>query len=580
MDTEAIGVSGSTMKESVEVRQMLDAALRWWWLLIVATMTGAVIGYTFSKWQPPVYQATTTLLVGQSILSIELDSRDITTSERLALTYANVVQLQPVLQSVIDKLALDLSWQELKGRVMASVVEGTQLLRIKVEANSPESATSIADELAGTLILVSPTTLQRESLDANQKFVQSRLENLRENIAETQVEIDRLEDSISSLDSVAQIQNRQLEIDGLQKLIVDWENNYARLLAFVKNNGSPNYLTVVEPAQAPASPIRPRILLNTLAAALIGFLLVMGFAVFQVHSDPTITSAGDLQHVLNLAALGTIGHISGHQNRHKLKTLLAPASPTSQAFAMLQINIQHASGQKTPKSIVVTSPGIRDGKSLVAANLAVVMAQSGFRTIIVDMNLTHPMLHRFFNVPNTTGVVNLLDASESKIMNYLLRDTGVDNLQLLTSGTKVSERSYLSLQNSATNPDESRVVVTKLNRMQLLTSDRLEQLVPALSKFADLIIFDTSPTLTAADVTLLSKYVDGVILVVKARQTRIREARQAVLSLEQAGANLLGGVLNGSSLINGGQSYRLPDFGKNGVVTEDNKLYISNDYTQ
>jgi capsular polysaccharide biosynthesis protein len=104
-----------------------------------------------------VYQATTTVLVGDSIKSTNVDRVDIQVSEALVQTYVEVARRQPVLQGVVTALNLNGSWQALSKQIQVTQIESTQLIEIVVEGNSPEMARMIADEIVNQLILLSPT---------------------------------------------------------------------------------------------------------------------------------------------------------------------------------------------------------------------------------------------------------------------------------------------------------------------------------------------------------------------------------------------------------------------------------------
>ena len=158
----------------MELRQYIAIASRWWWLVILMTMVAGVTSYAASQRQTPVYEATSTLIVGQSIQATELTTGDIYTSERLAQTYASIARRQPVLQGVVEALNLNDTWLELKKRVRVKPVSETQLLEITVEANSPEEARASADEIARQLILLSPTALQNREKDENRRLIRQR----------------------------------------------------------------------------------------------------------------------------------------------------------------------------------------------------------------------------------------------------------------------------------------------------------------------------------------------------------------------------------------------------------------------
>jgi len=199
------------MSDFIELRRYVGSVLKWWWLLILVTGVAAATGYGVSQLQPRVYKSSAAIMVGQSIQATEPDSRDLQTSERLALTYASIARRQPVLQDVVDRLNLSGTWQGLKNRVKVIPVDGTQLLEIKVEASSPEEAQVTANEIAHQLILMSPTALENQEQDENQRLVRQRLEDLQANMEAGQARREELEAAMTSALSAKQIQDLQVK---------------------------------------------------------------------------------------------------------------------------------------------------------------------------------------------------------------------------------------------------------------------------------------------------------------------------------------------------------------------------------
>src|SRR3990172_3834661 len=150
-------MEGCRMNDFIDLQRLIVIILRRWWLLVVVTALGAMLGYTISQRQTLVYEATTTVLVGQIFRSINIDRQEILTSELVAQTYSDLARRQPVLQAVVDTLNLRQSWQQLRSRVGVELVEGTQLIQITVEADSSLTAQVIADEVARQMIMFSPT---------------------------------------------------------------------------------------------------------------------------------------------------------------------------------------------------------------------------------------------------------------------------------------------------------------------------------------------------------------------------------------------------------------------------------------
>ena len=508
------------MEDFLEVRKYAIAALRWWWFIILVSILGGLIGLQISKKQPPIYQATTTLMVGQLTQSSGLTKTDLQTSELLAQTYANIARRQPVLQGVIDTLNLRISEPALQKRVSTEPVEGTQLLEITVEANSPEEAELIADELARQLILQSPSGAQTEEEKEKAGFVNQRLDSLKMRIQDGQRRLTSLETQMMDHVSANHLIQLQDEANTLEDMILGFEDRYTQLLIFSESQQSPNHLAIIEPARVSGRPIRPKPKLQSILAGTIGLLFALGFVFVREYLDNTLKTKEDLSRDLDLTPLGAIPWVKGKDFQDKLLTSWKLYTPWSEAYRMVRSNIQFMSIDKPARSIIVTSALHGEGKSMTVANLGVVMAQTDLKTIIVDADLRRPTQHKIFQVTNSIGVTDLLRATEPDLKDYL-KETRIKNLFLLTCGELPS------------NPSE------------LLGSQRMAQLLTSLSEFADMVIFDSSPIVAFTDAAVLSTKIDGVVLVTLANQTRLEIVRQAVRNLQQVGANLMGGVLNG-----------------------------------
>jgi receptor protein-tyrosine kinase len=168
-------------------------------------------------------------------------------------------------------------------------------------------------------------------------------------------------------------------------------------------------------------------------------------------------------------------------------------------------------------AIVVTSPGRAEGKSTVCANLAVVLAQAGNRTLLVDCNLREPALHRIFGLPSAPGIAEVIDGTCNPEEIY---QEPVSGLKVLTAGD------------------------TPPNPTQVLESRRfLEFLVRARREF-ECVLIDSPPAALVSDPTVIATQVDGVLLVVDAQKTRRKDLHAAVSILTTGGAFVLGTVMN------------------------------------
>jgi capsular exopolysaccharide synthesis family protein len=210
--------------------------------------------------------------------------------------------------------------------------------------------------------------------------------------------------------------------------------------------------------------------------------------------------------------------MTDHQLDH-LITVADPRSPVSEAYRTLRTNLDFSSLDKPIKTMLVTSAGPGEGKSTVLANLAVTTAQAGRKVILVDCDLRRPTLHNIFDLKNDVGLTTMV-VDDAAMESPPLRDTGVESLQLVSSGPLPP------------NPSE------------LLGSRRMEEIIAALLERADVVLFDAPPVVAVTDAAVLATKVDGVLLVVNAGGTKRDYARVAKARLEKVNANLLGAVLN------------------------------------
>jgi succinoglycan biosynthesis transport protein ExoP len=513
----------------MELRQYATVIWRWLWLIILATGIAAGSSYLASGPMPRIYAATVTLMVGQTIQNPNASAQDIFTSEQLAQTYGQMVTRQPILQATVDALGLETSWLGLKGQVSASLVPGTQLLEIRVLDTDPQRAKTIADEIAHQMILQSPTAPENAEREKHRQFVEKQIADLQAKIEAAQAKIAEQEKSLGEAFSARQIQDLQGQINMLQNQINVWQANYAQLLNFIQG-GSPNYLTVIEPAQASSVSVGPSRGMNVLLAATVGLILAVGAAFLLEYLDDTIKSPDDVVATLELAPLGAITRMKGEGYEGKLVASQHPRSPISEAYRTLRTNIQFSTLDRPARTLLVTSANSIEGKSITAANLAVVMAQAGLKTVLVDSDLRRPVQHKIFQLSNQDGLTSRL-LEEAPSLDDHLQTAGVENLRVLTSGP------------IPPNPSE------------LLGSRKMQALLEQLKEDNDVVLFDSPPSLAVTDATVLATQVDGVLLVADARRTRREMAVRARDNLIKVGANILGVAVNRLSERAGGYHY-------------------------
>lgn len=510
------------MNDYLELRSLFNAIRRRWWVVVSVMALLGIFAYVVSERQTPVYQATTSLLVGRSIQkATNIDRFDLQTGWQLAQTYADIAKRQPVLQSTVDELGLDMTWMQLRNRVRADVSDKTQVMEIRVEANSPEDARRLADEIARQLILLSPTGDRILEQTETQEFTVERIQTLQEKIRIGQQQVDELETELLNAKTTEEWSRVLEQINTLNALVASWESNYLRFLSLDDSSNQTNDLTILEPAMGSNSPVRPRLLVNVLVASLAGIVLGLGIVFILDLFDHSLRTSEDLAQVLGLTTVGAIPPIRDKSAQDGLVINHDPFSPAFESYRLLRSKIQFMAVEHHGPTVMITSPGRSEGKSLTAANLGIVTAQAGLRTVLVDANLREPVLHNLFQVATDQGLTHLLRGQDQEINRYLY-STLVPNLKLLPSGAKPS------------NPSE------------LLGSSRMSSVLAQLASTHDVIICDTPEAVTVADASILSSKADCVLLVIEAGKTDRTAAIQALTNLRDADAKVLGCVLNRS----------------------------------
>lgn len=208
---------------------------------------------------------------------------------------------------------------------------------------------------------------------------------------------------------------------------------------------------------------------------------------------------------------------SNNKMRH-LITKMNPRSPISEQFRTIRTNLQFASIDEPLQSMLITSAGPSSGKSLIAANLAVVYAQQEKKTLLIDADLRKPTVHYTFRVDNLRGLSNILVGDT--ILEETVLETDADHLDILTCGP------------IPPNPTE------------LLASKRMEEILNHAKQLYDVIIFDTPPILAVTDAKILANIVDGCMLVIRSKQTKLEEVERAIDLLDDGHAKMLGAILN------------------------------------
>jgi polysaccharide biosynthesis transport protein len=310
-------------------------------------------------------------------------------------------------------------------------------------------------------------------------------------------------------------------------------------------------IRIVDSAEPPTKPVKPRIPLNLGIAAILGLGLGIGAAFVQERLDDTLKGTDDVERVLGLAAVGLIpvvtqphgnhlgvsrlleqtkalGHKENGNGRkpnaawHRIDAEGLQQPALVEAFRSLRTSILLSTADRPPHSLLVSSTQPGEGKTTVASNLAIALAQLGQRVLLVDADLRSPSLHRLFGARENLGLVSYLTGHED--WHALVRPSGLPRLDLMFSGP------------IPPNPSE------------LLSSRSMGELIRSAQEQYEFILLDSAPLLALADSRILATLVSGVLLVVKNATVPCEQVKQTLSGIRSVGGNVIGVALNSVDL--------------------------------
>lgn len=461
-------------------------------------------------------------MIGQVFQDPNPTGNDLYLSERLAETYADLVQRRPVREQTMAALGL----RRLPA-YFAQPLPNRQLLEIAVVDTDPQRAMAVANELANQLILQSPTAPRPEEQE-REAFINNQLASLQTNIEQTEAEITAKQAALESAFSAVEISELQSEIEALQTKLVSLQDYFAALLANT-SDGAINTIKVIEPATLPLRPNDSDKTVLVLSASGLAFALAVATAYVLDYLDNTVRTREDVATVDGITHLPGIPRFPSRGDNVPFLVHDAPLSPVTDAFRALRTGLLAAMTQhKSCKIILITSAAPKEGKSIIAANLAIVLAEGGKRVRLIDADLRRPQQHRLFDVVGDYGLAELLVALEGhdrvngsgEMIERLTHKLKPGNLGLIAAGYNLTDGA------------------------RLLGSDTMKMLLHTVSQYVDYVIIDSPPLLAVADPFILSTQVDGVVLVASARSIPRKQVEQAMQRLSDANANVLGVVLN------------------------------------
>jgi capsular exopolysaccharide synthesis family protein len=310
---------------------------------------------------------------------------------------------------------------------------------------------------------------------------------------------------------------------------------------------------LVDAAQEPVSPIKPTKAKNLAFGLFFGLSLGVGLAFFSESLDTSLKSQQDVEEYMNLPVLVAIPAITPNGATRAAKQVrkaersyggrllchLEAGSHVYEAYRSLQTKFTF-NGKHALKSILVTSPNAAEGKTLTAINMAQAFARSGIKTLLVDCDLRHPMIHQIFGIERELGLSDVLRnqcvsiEKVAKTWAVQMRDNA--NMFVFPCGTLPP------------------------NPYEILNTPRMREVLTEFKRRYDLVILDSPPLMAATDSVVVGNEVDAVCLVIKSGKTSRDEAFRAQELLENAQTNVIGTILNGIDVKKNGKGRYKSDY--------------------
>lgn len=422
-------------------------------------------------------------------------------------------------------------------KIQVDLVSGSIERMAKSETNYEERLKDVVESAPSA-----PNTVN-DPLATIRRSLELRLLALSQQLTAVQHEIEVFDKAYNNEMEIAKSENAaEMEVARFNREINRQQSLYDRIMArldeinIVSEAGALKIFALQTPKRG--SQITPPMSKSLATGGFLGLLLAGALAYLKEVSDKSYRSAEQIAEHLGMPV---IGHVPVVKPETKLAnasdsgmdaTLVAfyrPKSPTSESFKALRTALYFSNRSADHKVLQVTSPTPGDGKSTVAANLAISMAQSGKSVVLIDSDLRRPRVQKLFGIENEKGLAWLLTQLPRNPSPELVKE-------LLAEVVVESSANNLSIIGAGSRPE---------NPSELLSSTQFDTLMIVLRGLFDLVIIDSPPMLAVTDPSTLASRVDGVLLVVRLKKNAKPVAARASRMLETLEANVIGVVVNG-----------------------------------
>lgn len=548
-------MSDSSTSDELDLTHYLDVLMRRRWIvaaaLVIVFTTTALVTFTTR----PVYQASSMLEIEKERGggTVQDGSLVENSNEDYYQTQYKLLQSESLLQKVYDELQLsaheDFSgprgFEKFQKAIAISPVLRSRLLYVRAESHDAALAAKIANQLSedyveqnlSNQLFISKEVLQALQMKDGQAAYDSLPAVVNNTLIQTlQGEYAKLRSQYAELSQrytakhpkLIQIKSQMDALDGQIK------TETARIVQSLKTELSGqlkgNNVRIIDPAKTPERPIRPKKLMNLILGLMGGLALGFALAFLAEMLDQSVRTQEDVENKLGQPFLGVLPQTLVKGGKIFEPMLLKELSLTSEAFRNMRTMVDFAGIGGKSKAILVTSTVQGEGKTYVASNLAVALAQLGESVLLIDGDLRRPNVHRAFEL-----------SSEKGLTDFLVAGRHAEDVGAFIQKSEVPELSVLPCGPRPPNPSE------------LLNTPRLGALIAWARAHYDRVVVDCTPMFPINDTLLWGRHVASAVFVVRFGATRTPLIQTACQKLMTGGIKPLGVAINAAKA--GGLSY-------------------------
>ena len=463
---------------------------RKWWVTLTAGL-GLAASLAFALTAHKEYSATAQLLVQPSVDTGGFGAAQPPVTQTDVETELQLVTSAPVQRAVRARLGS-------VPAVSAAEVGQTNVISITGTSRVPSQAALVANLYATDFVQYRQGVAER-SLASAEAQLRSQISALGQQLSSIRDSSSPEASALLNQQAVLKEQLAQMQVSG------------------AVDSGD---VVLVTPAQTPTSPGSPKPAQDGLLGLAAGLALGLGAAFLRDSLDDKLVSKEAVEHAGGAPVLAMTPAVTSWRRQQPLVVVISePTSPAAESYRSLRTSLQFSRQEGQFRSIVITSPGVAEGKTATLANLGVVFAQAGERVVLVSCDLRRPRIGEFFGLDEQEGLTSVL-LGHRTLEEAVLSVPGFDRLSLLPAGP------------------------VPPNPAELLNSDLAQDVFVRLREHFDLMLIDSPPVLPVTDAAILSRHADATLMLAAAGQTRRGDLHRAVEKLDQVGAKILGIVLN------------------------------------